>query len=238
MLSVPEYKTRLRSLHFQATLQEKTEEIRGSLECLSQASLELRNSRKLAKILEFVLAMGNYLNDGQPKTNKTTGFKINFLTELNSTKTVDGKSTFLHILAKSLSQHFPELLGFSQDLPTVPLAAKVNQRALTSDLADLHGTISEIQAACQSMCPSSEDKFAVVMTSFLETAQPVLRALDGLQREAMEELGRALAFFGEDSKATTSEAFFGIFAEFMSKFEVSHDGRPKGPLRSPSRGQM
>ncbi|KAB1263430.1 Delphilin [Camelus dromedarius] len=164
MLSVPEYKTRLRSLHFQATLQEKTEEIRGSLECLRQASLELKNSRKLAKILEFVLAMGNYLNDGQPKTNKTTGFKINFLTELNSTKTVDGKSTFLHILAKSLSQHFPELLGFAQDLPTVPLAAKVNQRALTSDLADLHGTISEIQAACQSMSPSSEDKFAVVMS--------------------------------------------------------------------------
>ncbi|XP_058425300.1 delphilin isoform X1 [Diceros bicornis minor] len=219
MLSVPEYKTRLRSLHFQATLQEKTEEIRGSLECLRQASLELKNSRKLAKILEFVLAMGNYLNDGQPKTNKTTGFKINFLTELNSTKTVDGKSTFLHILAKSLSQHFPELLGFAQDLPTVPLAAKVNQRALASDLADLHGTISEIQAACQSMSPSSEDKFAVVMASFLETAQPVLRALDGLQREAMEELGKALAFFGEDSKATTSEAFFGIFAEFMSKFE-------------------
>uniref|UniRef100_A0A5G2QU82 Delphilin n=1 Tax=Sus scrofa TaxID=9823 RepID=A0A5G2QU82_PIG len=219
MLSVPEYKTRLRSLHFQATLQEKTEEIRGSLECLRQASLELKNSRKLAKILEFVLAMGNYLNDGQPKTNKTTGFKINFLTELNSTKTVDGKSTFLHILAKSLSQHFPELLGFAQDLPTVPLAAKVNQRALTSDLADLHGTIGEIQAACQSMSPSSEDKFAVVMASFLETAQPVLRALDGLQHEAMEELGKALAFFGEDSKATTSEAFFGIFAEFMSKFE-------------------
>lgn len=55
MLSVPEYKTRLRSLHFQATLQEKTEEIRGSLECLRQASLELKNSRKLAKILEVKL---------------------------------------------------------------------------------------------------------------------------------------------------------------------------------------
>lgn len=62
----------------------------------------------------------------------------------------------------------------------------------------------------------------------------MLRALDGLQREAMEELSKALAFFGEDSKATTSEAFFGIFAEFMSKFEVSHGGRPKGSLR---RGQ-
>ncbi|XP_049644148.1 delphilin [Suncus etruscus] len=219
MLSVPEYKTRLRSLHFQATLQEKTEEMRGSLECLRQASRELQGSRKLAKILEFVLAMGNYLNDAQPKTTKTTGFKINFLTELNSTKTADGKSTFLHILAKSLSQHFPELLGFAQDLPTVPLAAKVNQRALTADLADLHGTVGEIQAACQSMAPSGEDRFAVVMAAFLDMAQPALRALDGLQREAMDELSKALAFFGEDSKATTSEAFFGIFAEFMSKFE-------------------
>lgn len=117
--------------------------------------------------------------------------------QLNSTKTVDGKSTFLHILAKSLSQHFPELLGFAQDLPTVPLAAKgklaagsggpkgvlmapeaplpfsaVNQRALTSDLADLHGTVREIQDACHTMSPSSEDKFAVVMAVSARTPCP------------------------------------------------------------------
>lgn len=34
--------------------------------------------------LQFVLAMGNYLNNGQPKTSKTTGFKINFLTEVRT----------------------------------------------------------------------------------------------------------------------------------------------------------
>eukprot|EP00076_Gallus_gallus_P045457 XP_025010995.1 delphilin isoform X1 [Gallus gallus] len=219
MLSVPEYKIRLRSLHFKTTLQEKTEEIKASYECICKASLELKSSKKLAKILEFVLAMGNYLNNGQPKTSKTTGFKINFLTELNTTKTVDGKSTFLHILAKSLSQHFPELLGFAKDLPTVPLAAKVNQRTLTADLKDLHTTISDIQMACHSMPATAEDRFAIVMTSFLESAQPAMRSLDDLQHRAMEEFSKVLSFFGEDSKMTTSEAFFGIFAEFMSKFE-------------------
>ncbi|XP_032930105.1 delphilin isoform X6 [Catharus ustulatus] len=173
MLSVPEYKIRLRSLHFKTTLQEKTEEIKASYECICKASLELKSSKKLAKILEFVLAMGNYLNNGQPKTSKTTGFKINFLTELNTTKTVDGKSTFLHILAKSLSQHFPELLGFAKDLPTVPLAAKVNQRTLTADLKDLHSTVSDIQKACHSMPASAEDRFAIVMTvSFWERGHP------------------------------------------------------------------
>ncbi|OWK50162.1 Delphilin [Lonchura striata] len=219
MLSVPEYKIRLRSLHFKSTLQEKTEEIKASYECICKASLELKGSKKLAKILEFVLAMGNYLNNGQPKTSKTTGFKINFLTELNTTKTVDGKSTFLHILAKSLSQHFPELLGFAKDLPTVPLAAKVNQRTLTAELKDLHSTVGDIQKACHSMPASAEDRFAVVMSSFLESAQPAMRSLDDLQHRAMEEFSKVLSFFGEDSKMTTSEAFFGIFAEFMSKFE-------------------
>ncbi|KAM6320104.1 delphilin [Podargus strigoides] len=219
MLAVPEYKIRLRSLHFKTTLQEKTEEIKASYECICKASLELKSSKKLAKILEFVLAMGNYLNNGQPKTSKTTGFKINFLTELNTTKTVDGKSTFLHILAKSLSQHFPELLGFAKDLPTVPLAAKVNQRTLTADLKDLHTTVSDIQMACHNMPATAEDRFAIVMTSFLESAQPAMRSLDDLQHKAMDEFSKVLSFFGEDSKMTTSEAFFGIFAEFMSKFE-------------------
>ncbi|XP_069666639.1 delphilin isoform X4 [Haliaeetus albicilla] len=219
MLSVPEYKIRLRSLHFKTTLQEKTEEIKASYECICKASLELKSSKKLAKILEFVLAMGNYLNNGQPKTSKTTGFKINFLTELNTTKTVDGKSTFLHILAKSLSQHFPELLGFAKDLPTVPLAAKVNQRTLTADLKDLHTTVSDIQMACHNMPATAEDRFAIVMSSFLESAQPAMRSLDDLQHKAMEEFSKVLSFFGEDSKMTTSEAFFGIFAEFISKFE-------------------
>lgn len=44
--------------------------------------------------------------------------------QLSTTKTVDGKSTFLHILVKSLCHHFPDVLDFSKDLTMVPLAVK------------------------------------------------------------------------------------------------------------------
>ncbi|CAB1313104.1 unnamed protein product, partial [Coregonus sp. 'balchen'] len=221
MLMVPEYKTRLLSLHFKTTLQEKTEEMKAGYEWIYRASVELRSSKKLAKILEFVLAMGNYLNNGQPKTNKTTGFKINFLTELSTTKTVDGKSTFLHILAKSLCQHFPELLNFARDLTTVPLAAKVNQRVLTAELADLHSIIKDIRTACQKIPATAEDHFAAVMSikGFLENSHPAVQSLDSLQLRAMDEFTKVASYFGEDSKATSTEAFFAIFAEFTSKFE-------------------
>lgn len=55
MLLVPEYKTRLQSLHFKGSLQEKTEELRGGYDCIYKASLELKTSKKLAKILEVSL---------------------------------------------------------------------------------------------------------------------------------------------------------------------------------------
>ncbi|KAF6733745.1 Delphilin [Oryzias melastigma] len=234
MLMVPEYKTRLRSLHFKTTLQEKTEEMKVAFDYIYKASVELRSSKKLAKILEFVLAMGNYLNNGQPKSHRTTSFKINFLTELSTTKTVDGKSTFLHILAKSLCQHFPELLNFPRDLTTVPLAAKVNQRVITSELSDLHSTIQDIRTACQKIPATPEDHFTSVMSSFLENSHPAIQSLESLQNRAMEEFSKVASYFGEDSKSTSTESFFGIFAEFMTKFEraLSETQSPENP-RSP-----
>uniref|UniRef100_A0A8C9Z4U0 Grid2 interacting protein n=1 Tax=Sander lucioperca TaxID=283035 RepID=A0A8C9Z4U0_SANLU len=239
MLSVPEYQTRLQSLLFKCSLQEKTEELRGAYDCLYKASMELKTSKKLAKILEFVLAMGNYLNNSQPKTNKTTGFKINFLTELSTTKTVDGKSTFLHILVKSLCHHFPDVLDFSKDLTMVPLAAKVNQRTITSDLNDLHTTIQDIRSACQKMPVTAEDRFAVAMSNFLENSHPAVQSLDSLQQRAMEEFSKTASFFGEDSKSTNTEAFFGIFAEFIGKFEKAlNDQQAAENQKSPRSPRM
>ncbi|MEQ2255064.1 Delphilin [Ilyodon furcidens] len=234
MLMVPEYKTRLRSLLFRTTLQERTEEMKVAFDYIYKASVELKSSKKLAKILEFVLAMGNYLNNGQPKSHRTTSFKINFLTELSTTKTVDGKSTFLHILAKSLCQHFPELLNFPRDLLTVPLAAKVNQRAITTELNDLHSTVQDIRTACQNIPATAEDHFASVMSSFLENSHPAIQSLESLQSRAMEEFSKVASYFGEDSKSTSTDTFFGIFAEFMSKFEraLSETQTPENP-RSP-----
>ncbi|KAM9774013.1 delphilin [Syngnathus typhle] len=231
MLMVPEYKTRLRSLHFKTTLQERMEEMKVAYDYIYKASVELKTSKKLAKILEFVLAMGNYLNNGQPKSHRTTSFKINFLTELSTTKTVDGKSTFLHILAKSLCQHFPELLNFSRDLTTVPLAAKVNQRVVTTELSDLHATIQDIRAACLKIPLTSEDHFASVMSSFLENSHPAIQSLESLQSRAMEEFSKVASFFGEDGKSTSTDTFFAIFADFISKFEraLNETQTPENP---------
>ncbi|XP_077475914.1 delphilin isoform X2 [Stigmatopora argus] len=219
MLSVPEYETRLESLLFKDSLQEKTEELRGAYRRISEASSELRGSKKLAKILEFVLAMGNYLSDSRPRGDRTTGFKINFLTELSTTKTLDGKSTFLHILVQSLRHHFPDVLDFAKDLSTVPLAAKVNQRSLASDVKELQGSIQNIRAACHKMPATAEDRFAIVMSTFLENSHPSMQSLESLQQSSLEEFSATASYFGEDGPSARTEAFFGIFAQFIHTFQ-------------------
>lgn len=45
--------------------------------------------------------------------------------------------------------------------------------------------------------------------------------MESLQARAMEEFFKVASYFGEDGKSTRTEAFFGIFTEFISKFEVS-----------------
>ncbi len=57
--------------------------------------------------------------------------------------------------------------------------------------------------------------------SFLENSHPAIQSLESLQNRAMEEFSKVASYFGEDGKSTRTEAFFGIFAEFITKFEVS-----------------
>lgn len=55
----------------------------------------------------------------------------------------------------------------------------------------------------------------------MENSHPAIQSLESLQTRAMEEFSKVASYFGEDGKSTKTEAFFGIFSDFISKFEVS-----------------
>lgn len=59
------------------------------------------------------------------------------------------------------------------------------------------------------------------LQSFLENSHPAIQSMESLQARAMEEFSKVASYFGEDGKSTRTETFFGIFTEFISKFEVS-----------------
>ncbi|XP_078692751.1 delphilin-like isoform X1 [Branchiostoma floridae x Branchiostoma belcheri] len=226
MNKIPGYKTRLKAMIFKANFAEKTEELRQHIDAISRASWELRNSQKLAKILQLVLAMGNYLNEGNIRVAKASGFRVSFLRELDTTKTSDKKSTFLHILANAVSTNFSQYLAFSKELPTVPLAAKVSNLLVEQELVELESVLDEISETAKMLSANTshdpKDKFVEVMGAFMQKAAGEIQTLRAQYGESMKEFVAVAEYYGEDPALTTSELLFTIFSDFMHKFDKAH----------------
>ncbi|XP_077980007.1 delphilin-like [Glandiceps talaboti] len=226
LITVPQFKVRLQGLIFKSNFSDKYIEIKSALECVLRASNELRASRKLAKVLELVLVMGNYMNQGNRRVGNASGFKISLLPELDTTKTSDNKSTFLHVLAKAVNDKVPAVLSFAEEIPNVPPAAKISDRTLVIEIEDLKNTFTEINQTVNlsksDEQTTAEDKFYEVMETVTKDARDKLNDLSTSQSQVMDAYKNTVEFFGEDIKLISSDNFFKIFADFTTKFEKAN----------------
>ncbi|XP_053389051.1 delphilin-like isoform X2 [Mercenaria mercenaria] len=227
MSRVPGYEQRLKALVFKGNFQEKITEMKEHMQNIRKASLELRHSKKLSKILELILAMGNYMNQGNQRVGEAAGFKIKFLSQLEITKTSDNKLTFLHVLAETVFNKFPELVAVGEELTTVPEAAKFSNVLLNQELQDLRKVLQDIsntleKFGSQKTSLGINDKFQDVMGHFISQASDEIQSLFRLNANTMEEFQSTVQYFGEDPKKVTTTELFGVFAEFITKFEKAH----------------
>lgn len=84
MTRVAGYEQRLRAMIFKANFAEKAAELRRSLEVVSRASRELVSSRRLARVFELILAMGNFLNRGNARIGGAEAFRISSLDKVRN----------------------------------------------------------------------------------------------------------------------------------------------------------
>lgn len=70
-----------------------TNEVEGRAKIVMEASREVARSRRLRKLLEIVLALGNYMNKGA--RGNAWGFRLSSLNRLKDTKSSSARSTTL-----------------------------------------------------------------------------------------------------------------------------------------------
>ena len=86
--------------------------------------MSIRNSEKLKKILEIILAFGNYMNSG--KRGSVYGFKLTSLEALVETKSTDKTQNLLHYICNVVHSYFSEFADFMLEIRYVEQAAKVS----------------------------------------------------------------------------------------------------------------
>ncbi|XP_074039315.1 disheveled-associated activator of morphogenesis-like protein isoform X3 [Leptinotarsa decemlineata] len=217
---VPHYEQRLRSLHYKKRFQVTLNEILPRITSVMEASREVSRSRRLKRLLEIVLALGNYMNRGA--RGNASGFRLTSLNRLGDTKSSAAKgTTLLHYLVQVLERKFRDVLRLDEDLPHVREAAKVSLGELNKDMAQLRAGLKDVAREIEfhlSQSPLANDKFVPVMREFQATATCRLAEVEDQYQDMKNRFERAVRLFGEDSTNAQPDEFFGIFDTFLTAF--------------------
>ncbi|KAJ6665706.1 hypothetical protein lerEdw1_002076 [Lerista edwardsae] len=93
-----------------------------------RACKQLQDSSRFVAVLEYILAIGNYLNEKGGR-EKAKGFQLSSLAKLSLLQGKDRNFTLLHALVEQIFLHEPDLAKFSQELTEF----KAVSGAITSD---------------------------------------------------------------------------------------------------------
>ncbi|XP_018564843.1 disheveled-associated activator of morphogenesis 1 [Anoplophora glabripennis] len=215
---VPHYEQRLRSLHYKKRFQVTLNEILPRITSVMEASREVSRSRRLRRLLEIVLALGNYMNRGA--RGNASGFRLTSLNRLADTKSSAAKgTTLLHYLVQILEKKFKDILRLDEDLPHIREAAKVSLGELNKDMAQLRVGLKDVAREIEfhrSQSPLANDKFVPVMREFQATATCRLAEVEDQYQDMKTRFERAVRLFGEDTTNAQPDEFFGIFDAFLS----------------------
>lgn len=149
---VPHYEQRLRSLHYKKKFAASIAELTPRMRAVLEASRQVARSRRLRKLLELVLALGNYVNRGNARGN-ACGFRLASLNRLVDTKSSCSKgTTLLHYLVQILESRFREVLDIEEDMPHVRTAARVSMADLQKEVANLKNGLQDVQREIGKIC--------------------------------------------------------------------------------------
>ncbi|XP_068085675.1 disheveled-associated activator of morphogenesis 1 isoform X2 [Anabrus simplex] len=219
---IPHYEQRLRSLHYKKRFGVWLGEVQPRIKSVMEASREVARSRRLRRLLEIVLALGNYMNRGA--RGNAFGFRLASLNRLADTKSSAAKgTTLLHYLVEVLEKKFKDILKLDEDLPHVREAAKVNMSELEKDMSQLRNGLKDVEREIefhrsQPAGAAAGDRFLPVMKEFLSSATCRFSELEDLFQDMKTRFDRAVRLFGEDNSNIQPDEFFGIFDAFLVAF--------------------
>lgn len=142
--NVPRLQERLTVMSVRSAFEVNVRDIKKLVDVVLSASGQIRSSKKLTKVLEYILALGNHLNKGTAR-GQATGFKLDGLLKFTETKGVDQSTTLLHYLCSTVSTKSPELLTFPEDLSDVKQASKMQFNVIESHFLELQKGVDRVE---------------------------------------------------------------------------------------------
>ncbi|XP_007558234.1 formin-like protein 1 [Poecilia formosa] len=204
---------RINTLTFMGNFPESVKRLQPQLNSIIAASMSIKSSAKLKKILEIVLAFGNYMNSS--KRGAAYGFRLQSLDLLLETKSTDRSQTLLQFITNIVLEKYPDLVNFHTDLHFIDKAA----------LASLDSILQDIRSLERGM-EMTKKEFLVqddspVLKEFIKTNSEHLESLIKDSKTAQEAYASVVEYFGENPKTTQPSMFFPVFGRFIKAYKTA-----------------
>uniref|UniRef100_A0A673XES0 Formin like 1 n=1 Tax=Salmo trutta TaxID=8032 RepID=A0A673XES0_SALTR len=209
---IPRLAQRISTLTFMGNFPESVKRLQPQLNSIITASMSIKSSAKLKKMLEIILAFGNYMNSS--KRGAAYGFRLQSLDLLLDTKSTDRSQTLLHFISSIVQEKYPELNNFHTELHFVDKAGLVS---LDSILQDIRSLERGMEVTKKEFLVQEDN---TVLKDFVKTNSELLDSLLKDSKTAQEAYGLVVEYFGENPKTTQPSMFFPLFVRFMKAYKV------------------
>ncbi|NXG15223.1 FMNL2 protein, partial [Grallaria varia] len=185
------------------------------LHAIIAASVSIKSSQKLKKILEIILALGNYMNSS--KRGAVYGFKLQSLDLLLETKSTDRKQTLLHYISNVVKEKYQHVSLFYNELHYVEKAAAVSLENVLLDVKELQRGL-ELTKREYSMHDHN-----TMLKDFIHSNEGKLKKLQDDAKIAQDAFDDAVKYFGENPKTTPPSVFFPVFVRFVKAYKQAEE---------------
>lgn len=180
------------------TFNEEAVDVIRSMDTFAMIPVEIMNSSKLCKVLEAILAIGNFLNSGTARGG-AHGFKLEALAMLSTVKDVNG-GTLLDYLVHMLERDSPGLLPLD-DMPTLPRSVELSLEAIGDEVNALLESVTNVSEQITQIGDDATMRvFKEEMEVFAADAVKVREEIVSLRGLMSQKLQSMMAHFGERNK--------------------------------------
>ncbi|CAG5116115.1 unnamed protein product [Candidula unifasciata] len=189
---------------------------------------EILTSTELPTVLEFLLAIGNYMNSVWSHRQGIQGFQISSVEKILSVKGRDPQVTLCTYLVKQIKKSQPELLNWPKSLGHVSRCAAYAVKAVGAEIDVLKNDLQKMKKILKVLRNSfgledkMDRKFETDTQNFIVEYDLKLQQLDVRYNKVMDKHKQLLVRFGEPCGKTT-ESIFSHISQLMETFQQAVD---------------
>ncbi|XP_054912953.1 uncharacterized protein LOC129377190 [Poeciliopsis prolifica] len=185
---------------------------------------QLCNSRSFVSVLEYLLTIGNYLNENAGK-EKAKGFRLSSLTKLSQLRGRDKNFTLLHALLEQIMLQEPGLATFTQDLAEFETVPGASIKGLTAEVDVLKNEVQKVlqyrKTIKKKNIAAHHPNFSKDLKMAIEKYNVQLESLTKTCEEMKKLYSVILVKFGEPQDQDSQE-LFGTICQFLHDFQRVH----------------